>query len=330
MLLFIIKIDLVLANGPLTLRYENSGKLEITASGVGLTNLTTGIINLDVHGDVVQAFLYWSGYNTTDSPNGDDTIDFSVDGGVAVTLNADFVYGPDFWFDDGENRVFHYVYGENITNLISKGNHLYNISDVTIGNNYGAGIIVVFSDPHLDVCMVSIYDGLDSLFWNFTTPRGPNSEVLVLDTVNNIYGGQLESIFITGSEGTDRPNAVWSKTGKGSKPTNIINAIGAIEVEGPPAPYPFQDRDGPEWDTYKNNIQIPAGEEWIAVQIESVSDIPGKNGASLLWVAQGFKVCPYSPPPIGGMLITNIHLIIFKITLAIAILSIVTYKLKIS
>ena len=73
------------------------------------------------------------------------------------------------------------------------------------------------------------------------------------------------TLIVGGTEHDDRPNEIWTKTGMGSKPTNLVDppsaAIGS---------YPLIGADGARWDTFTTTIEIPKGDEWLGVQIESI------------------------------------------------------------
>ena len=290
-------------DGELTERFEGVGRYDIVAGGVGLYGTTFGDIDLNVPGTVIQAYLYWAGYDT--DPGGDDTVDFAIDGGPATTLIADFIYGPDFWYNPDGVDYYHYVYVEDVTSLVLSGSYTYSITDVDIGHNYGAGLMVVYENPSLPVNTVKIHDGLDSAHFRFIPPQGPDSEVTYVDVGAGAMGITL---FVGGVQHDDRPNAIWYQTGTGPKPTNLVDEPDATELDGPPKPYPLGAYDGVEWDTYTGTIPVPASDTWAGIQIESVdTEEPyGPNdeglGCSALFVAAGFVQQRES---VGGLIMWN-------------------------
>jgi hypothetical protein len=276
-------------NGKLTVRFEATGRYDIVAGGVGLHDDESGDILLNVPGAVIQAYLYWAGYDDT-SPYIDDAVTFTV--GVSTTpLTADWVYGPDLWFDD----YYQTVYVEDVTSLILTGKHTYSISDFDLAHDYGAGLIVVYEDQSLPYSIVKIYDGLDSFHYAFSDPQGPNSEVTCADFNAVPYDRAMEiTLFVGGVQHDDRPNAIWYQTGTDSKPSNLVGEASAKEIDGEEHPYPLGSYDGYEWDTFSFAISVPAGSEWTCVQIESVPK-PGSGppynygkGCSALFIASGF------------------------------------------
>ena len=298
-IILVMGVQVVLADGPLTSRFNAWGRYDIVADGVGLLGVTEGDITLNVPGTVVTAYLYWAGYNTS-LDGGDDTVNFSVDGGSATSLTADYTFGPDY-LDHGTD-YYNYVYVEVVTSLVLTGNHIYTISGVTIDSNFGAGMMVVYEHPSLPYSIVQINDGLDFFLFDLTSPRGPNSEVLGIDFDVTTSNRDMKIVFIVGAvENESRPNAIWYQTGTGIKPTNLVDEVAATELEGPPSPYPLASLDGHEWDTYSNSITVPTGETWASFQIESVTDVSGEEGTSAVWLASGFVM--EKPMLVGGVIL---------------------------
>jgi hypothetical protein len=283
-------------DGPLTVRYEATGRYDIVAGGVGLYESNLGDIILDVPGSVVKAYLYWSGFGSNDI-NIDNTVIFTV-GSSVNTLTADWTFGPDPWWDGN----YHKVYVEEVTSLILTGINTYTISDVNIEVNYGAGLMVVYEDTNLPYNLVQINDGLDAFHFRFSDPRGPNSDVTSFDFGSASYDRYMDIIlFVGGVQHDDRPNAIWYQSGTGSKPDDLVDDPDAIELDGPPWPYPLGAYDGQMWDTYSRTVTVPKSNTWACVQIESVESYDGAEneglGASALFTAVGFVL--KTPPGTG-------------------------------
>ena len=279
----------------LTLRFKAGGRYNIVADGVGLLDITEGDISLNVPGAVIKAYLYWAGYNTIDG--GDDIVSFSVDGGSAIVLTADYTFGPDLY----NGVYYYYVYVEDVTSLVLTGSHTYTISNVEIWTNNGAGLMVVYEDPSLPYSIVQINYGLDYFYFGNPPPRGPNSEVVCIEFEASSLYQYMDIIFICcGVEHENRPNAIWYQTGTGVLPTNLVHESGAIELDGPPSPYPLGSKDGQQWDTYTNYITVSEGDTWACFQIESVDDVPEEQGTSCVWIATGFVL--KTAPPVGGII----------------------------
>lgn len=134
---------------------------------------------------------------------------FAVDGVFTTTLTADWVYGPDDWFDGYK----HTVYVEDVTSLVLSDGHTYSISDFVLEYKYGAGLIVVYKDENLPNSIVKIYDGLDSFYFGFSPPQGPDSEVTCADFNAASCDRDVKvALFVGGVQHEYRPNAVWYQT----------------------------------------------------------------------------------------------------------------------
>lgn len=284
-LLIGVFIPSVFADAALTTaRFEGTGNYGLVASGVGLYGTTSGDITINVLGtSVIAGYLYWAGYNLTTVGGDDDGVSF--DGNAITTYD---VYGPDLWLDEATDK-YHYVYVAEVTALVNLGSDTYTIADVELEHNYGAGLIVVYEDLTLPTSLVQILDGLDALWFNFPDPRGPNSEVTSFDFDPNIADrtGAL-TLFVGGVMHDDRPNDIWTGTGTGPKPTNLITT-----PSSPSGTYPLEGADGEQWDTYADTILIPAVDEWLCVQVESIPSWEtgpayAGRGSSALLIAAGF------------------------------------------
>jgi hypothetical protein len=273
-------LPLVLANVPLTTRYDDVGHYSMIETGVGLKESASGDITVDFPGTVVVAYLYWACVDV--SPGGDDTIDFD-----STTVTADFSYGPEPWYGD----YCHYVYIEDVTNLVT-GPGTYTVEGMeTVFYRYGAGLAVVYEDPSLPEARLVLLDGLDAFWFDWTTPLGPNSEVASIEFPSETTDRNVDTfLFVGGTEHDDRPNEIWTETGTGTAPEDLITS-----PTSPGGPYPLVGGDGASWDTYTEIVEVPAGDEWLGVQVESIEswETPGDEelngrGTSALLITAGF------------------------------------------
>lgn len=279
-----VVIPLAFADVPLTSRFDQTGHYGIVVAGVGLMGKTSGYISIDVPGTVVAAYLYWAGYDI--ETGGDDSVQFD---GSAVT--ADQTYAGE-WV--GYN--YHYVYVKDITalGLVNTGPDNYQVADLSLGvRNYGAGLLVVYADMSLPTARIVVMDGLDGFFFDWDPDLGPNSEVACFEFAGVASDRDVEMfLFVGGTEHEDRPNEVWTETGTGTPESNIIDPPSSPTD---PPDYPLWAADGPSWDTYAADVLIPAGDEWLCVQIESIEswetgpDYAGR-GTSALFIAAGFAL----------------------------------------
>jgi hypothetical protein len=283
-------LPLVFADVPLTSRFDEVGPYGMVEAGVGLRTVNIGDITIDVPGTVVAAYLYWACID--ESPGGDDTVNFD---GTSVT--ADDSYGPEPWY----NNYYHYVYIKDVTNLVNIGSDTYTISGLeNVFYKYGAGLVVVYEDLSLPTFRIVLMDGLDGFWFGWTAPLGPNSDVACLEFDSEAIDRDLDMfLFVGGTEHDDRPNEVWTATGTGTKPTDLITSHSSAV-----GPYPLFASDGPSWDTYSDTVEVTAGDEWLCAQIESIETLPllenpeedyaGRGDSALLIVA-GFVL------PVSGL-----------------------------
>ena len=292
-------VPAVLANAALTnTRFQDTGNLNIVAGGVGLQGVTEGEIALDIpnsgKSEVVAAYLYWSGYDPIDG--GDDEVDF--EGKTVTVLDT---YGPDLWYPPH----YCYVYVADVTSDVKTGNNIYTIEGVDeLDRNFGAGLIAVYQSKNLPWAQVTILDGLDNFWFGWPNPRGPNSEVTALTFANSVFPRVAEvTLFAGATEHDDRPNEIWTATGTGTPDTNLITTPSIPDDD-----YSLVGIDGPSWDTYSTDVEIPAGDEWLGVQVESIyaEDDSGSpeyygRGTSGVLAAAGFVL----PLPVEGGKVTG-------------------------
>lgn len=300
LLIFCLLLPIVHADVDLSSKCVYEGKYSIVAAGVGLKDVSSGDINIDIDGDVVVAYLYWSGVDY-DTGDGDDSIVFDSNTIVADEES----YGPEEWYNDNPNRV-HYVYFADVTEFVTPGLKTYTVSGVDFDHKeYGAGLIVVYENPELPWAMVVLMDGLDGFYYDWNPDLGPNSNPVcfAFDSITSERNVQL-TLFVGGTENDNRPNEVWTQTGTETEPTNIIPIEGTTIID---SPYPLVGADGSAWDTYRSIVNVPAGDEWLCVQVESVNpsnvDDWGENneapGTSALLIVAGFVL--ELPQPLDGL-----------------------------
>lgn len=276
-------LPLVFADISLTTRYDDIGHYSMTEAGVGLRDSATGDITVDFPGTVVTAYLYWA------------CIDFDSSGDNIVDLNGNTVaagssYGPEPWYDE----YYHYAYVADVTTIVT-GPNTYTFTGMEdVLFRYGAGLAVVYEDPSLPEARLILLDGLDSFWFGWEPPVGPNSEVASIEFTPETIDRDVDIfLFVGGTEHDDRPNEIWTDTGSGTPPDNLITSP-TIDGGGP---YPLVGADGASWDTYTDTVEVPAGDEWLGVQVESIisyedegaEDFEGR-GTSALLISAGFVI----------------------------------------
>ena len=272
---------------------------DIIIAGVGLINGQPGIIDFDVPAGVTikQAILYWEGFDTTETGQG-DTDDIIVDnGGGPQGVTGTRIGGPTLFFTspvDGWTSTYRY----DATALVSNGPNAIAVSGLDFAfRNNGAGIIVIVDDG-LNTASVSIRDGNDAAFVNFAgTLEVTAPQFFAVDPAD--FDRPFDVGLIVSSVSLEDPN------GNPGRPT-IID-IQAFEGASQVAHYELIDQldnsDGDEWDSYSATddggfvLMLPAGADTVRVELKSedadtdgdgnpVGDdnpLDGNLPASLVW-----------------------------------------------
>ena len=279
-------LPLVYADSALTyVRFDATGSYNMISSGVGLSGVTEGSIQVDVEGDVVAAYLYWSGIGSETVGDSSVKLDTQI-------VNAMDIYGPDLWYLDGR----HYVYVAEVTSLIGTGDNTYFVSDFSMPDrNYGAGLVVIYEDLALPISRIILLDGLDGFWFDWDSPIGPDSEVFGFDFDSASFDREASMLLLAaGTEHDDRPNEIYTQTGTSvdPKPANLVTG-GVLDGD-----YPLEASDGNAWDTYTQGVNIPSGDEWLCAQVESIYNyelpedhiLNNGRGTSALLIATGLML----------------------------------------
>ncbi|GEM_PF-5082228 len=303
--------------GLTNVRFDQSGAYSLVAAGDGMESDATGTITLNVPGTPVAAYLYWAGFETG---TGDNTVDLSVDGSPVVPITATSTYSEP-WFQT--NTRFTYV--ADVTAQVLQGNHTYTVTNFSIANEDGAGLIVVYNDPGQNNRII-IRDGLDIFFPSNASPQNQHHSEASSFTFTAAAADRTMSyiMFATGIGANpnqpgpgERTHTLWEETGTGAPPARLfdVSPLGpplsnlspdATKITGPdtgvpdPAnPSPFFDSDGDEWDTYRNTLNIPANDEYAVFQIQTFLYQAGgpSQGASGAWFMLAASIPLAVQPP---------------------------------
>lgn len=268
------------ANNLTTINYtEILGSQGALDAGSGLVVEGTGMvsqpamIDLNVPGSVVQVLLYWSGGSNAADHAGDNTI--VIEG---MEVQGDLIGGPAYFFSD----VWFSAYRADITSLglVAEGANSLTLSGMEFthtqyNENNGAGLVVVYDDG--TTSELSIRDGIDLAFFNFTEPRQttvPQTFTFAAEDMERT--GYLS--LMTGSVALNRPNEI--KVTIGGVETPYYNILG--------------NTDGADWDALTLPVTIPAGATEITVEAISTNSTD-PLGASIAWVVAALDV-PVTPP----------------------------------
>jgi len=90
------------------------------------------------------------------------------------------------------------------------------------------------------------------------------------------------------------PNAIWSYTGTGNHPTDLIDNLLGTVLDGSIGDPALTANAGQQWDDYTNMITVPAGAEFACIQLESIdiNSVTVDYGTSGVWVGMATELLP--------------------------------------
>lgn len=269
---------------------EASGIVE---SGVGLVGdpavTQPGTLSIDVPGTVKQVLIYWEAQNATTAADDQIVVD-----GTPVT--GALLGGPTFFF----GGAYSATYGADITalGLVSSGNNTLSIdgfeSTRCVGSvcfPNGVGMLVLYDDGS-GPKDIDVRDGNDLAFQNFAPPLDTTvPQTFTFEASTEARTATLN--ILATSVGHHRPNVI--ETTVGATVTRWIDPLG--------------DNKGPELDAISIDVEVPAGETSVTVQLLSERDpssalAPDALPASVTWLAAGFAIEP-PPPELLGCRVTG-------------------------
>lgn len=232
-------------------------------AGTGL-NAQPGTIDFDVPAGatVKQVLLYWYGRGSGDGVTGDDqvVVDGSAVTGTLIGGSLGLPFPPS------------QTYRADITSLglVSAGLNSLTISGMNFTyNNDGAGVIVIFDDGS-GVADIQIRDGHD--FAAANQGIAPPLDQMVPQTFTLAPSDANEMVTIS----------LFVADGEASRPDAVEITVGAVSTM-------FVDvvvaGDGHEWDTLVFDVEVPAGETMVTVEVISYDDPTTIKPDSIAWIA---------------------------------------------
>ena len=256
----------------------------IAMGGVGLfldnldgtfTNLD-GDINVSVPADatVKQVLLYWVGESGPShaEPIGDDSCIVNGTPVVGTLIGGSTRF---YGLGDGSGGIWYEVYRQDITDLavVTPGDNTLTISGLDFSyRNTGAGVIVIYDDG--TEAIIELYDGLDLAFHGFAGDLETVVPISISFEPSNEDRIGYVPLFVA-SAGADRPN------------------VTEITIAGTVTSYfnLFSSNDGPRWDSVMVPISIPAGAEWVTIELLSADGgDSGISPASFAWIVGGLVI----------------------------------------
>jgi len=238
--------------------------------GVGMVGKVTGNLDITVPAGatVVQTLLYWEG-GTTGAP-GDDTI--KIDG---ADVTGTLIGGPTNFF----SNYWFSAFRADITgmDLVVAGPNSFTISDFdfdysggTLDEDNGVSMVVIYDDG--TTAELAIRDGLDMAYFNFA----PTLDATVPQTFTfaaEASDRTADLLVMAGSVGVGRPNQI-----------KVTTSAGDFVFDNP-----LGSEDDLLWDSLILEVNIPAGDTSLTVELISVDSLDPR-GASMAWVGTGLSV----------------------------------------
>ncbi|WP_156897107.1 DUF7467 domain-containing protein [Ferrimonas kyonanensis] len=296
---------------------QRGSKIRIAGTGLHSLPETPGSISITVNsGETIErVLLYWQVF---DEDTGYDLdIDVERVGSGAPTMVTGEVIGEYVeGFGGSPSISFYNAYSATIRaditalNLVQPGSNTLLISgldDIALPNpdfgddgKNGAGIMLIYSDSSSNA--LQLKDGHDAAWWERNYPGTDKFSETLGSTVPVRFefapsGSErfanlsmfVASVEGDGQTGNDRPSVVVIRVG--DNPANEIRDADAL-----------MSNQGDEWDDYIRNVPIPAGVDFIEIEILSETDpyvdplaVLNPDGsktidpASFVWVAAGLS-----------------------------------------
>jgi len=282
--------------------YPLEGCYGVVTAGTGMWD-GTGIIAVDVPGPVVDAYFWWAGADWGGA--GELTVDGTPVTGTLLDSTPTVLSHPDWylWTADAGGFV---AEGANTLALAGWEN-----SDPNWSWRNGVTLAVVYERTPgcLDPDAIQLYEGFD-WFWDYSIGQFA-SEVQTYYFETAPFDRTFRVAF--SYAGVDhetlecRGGTLWFASGTDVAPTQLLDKVwpNTVGVNGgqliafapfwdgrctpeiyPPATAVEGGYLGPEWSVATVEITVPAGAEWIALQMESPGFLDGVvvNGESGTWI----------------------------------------------
>ena len=278
----------------------------VASANAGLANTSPALLNLDVSGSPVSAYLIWSGRDR--SNQGDNVILINEQPLMANEERKGESGGGSWW----------HTYVSDVQGLVAAeipngGELAWTISGLSIdenqgGENHGVGLIVVHSGPGCENAEINIHAGLDSFKRTAPTPiHGPHSAVHCTTVNPSAEVRQIVvQLYLGGIENAERNATIWLKTfadptEAGGSPTpftapaTLIEQQGALSFVDPVG----NDSTQRQWDQFVTNIELPPGHTQMCIQVESIGSA-GISAVLVGMIAQVHSVDATIPNAISG------------------------------
>ncbi len=233
---------------------------------MGVPQPATIFVAVPQNAVVQQVLLYWVSEHYPQT--GPDAT--AVVNGVEVA--GDAVGGPTNFF----SVVYFETFRADITDLglVGPGGNALEISGLESSfRTTGAGVLVLYDDG--TGRELQLLDGQDLAYWRLDPPLDTTAPV-VFTFEPASHDRVAEVPVLVGSVGDARPNVTEIISGGLTQRfTNLFTSL-----------------DGPEWDSQVLEVLVPAGADFVSMQLLSESDGTDLNPASMTWCVAGLALTP--------------------------------------
>lgn len=291
------------------------GQYQLTIGAVGLLDLGSATVSLDVPGTPSAAYVIWTAREVTE-PEANTILEISINGGAVQEVEATHGwYYTSIMNPNPPNANYYAIYLAplDVSGLTTGPNtvELFNYGSPTLGLPYGGSVSIISTDPSFPEGLVTLHVGLDGFYYAVRDPLGPDSAVacdVFPAALTEDYFYEL-NLIVAGVDEPGRPNRIWYMTGSGTTPASLLGIPGAIVVDtGDSSPYPLSGENnqngGQDIDHFFRLLTLSPGTEWVCAQIESWDD-EGRNGASGVWHTVAGELTPADPTAVG-LMATNV------------------------
>ena len=251
----------------------------IVAAGVGLITQPDDIVlDVPIGATIEQVLLYWQGFATSGQAP-DDTIEVN---GNAITGTQ--IGGPTVLPFGGSLESSTFRADITALGLVGPGINTLTVQGMTFGEaNNGAGILAIIDDGS-ELAEIELRDGDDFAFFRFDPPLDttvPQTYSFASATADRTATLTMFFASVSGSVSSGGP----------VRPTSII-----VSIPGEPDQF-FDNQldsvDGDEWDTFDDDVFVPAGASMLTVRALSGDRLNTSNlPASFNWIASALSIEP--------------------------------------
>ncbi len=270
---------------------SDSVPYQIKVAGVGMANTNPGTIHLSLPSTatVYKAYLYWTGRDPYDQ--GDATIWFEGQTFSEGDGNTENIGGPAFW----ATNDFAWAYRADVTSLVDPAKTTYTFSDPFSSDTdwfdipYGAALVVIYQDSAVTwPSIVGLWEGMD-IAQGSSQPTGSEGISPVTFTFQPAAVDRTMYLSaVVGGIAQGSNASVYYLVGSGTPPSGDIYSQAGVMTQTLPT---ANTDDGNFMTTFDWTVNVPAGSEWVIVQVKSADT----DGAPLHWIAQTYQMdaaCP--------------------------------------